>query len=1721
MEGNLRKKGVAMLCLLSAFLYADVGSVMAQNEIRPETATDLSTVPWVEDFEYPENRDLWTIEDVNGDGSTWTYYKFSTIFSPKEMGAMQAYYRFNRYNKADDWLYSPKTFYEKGKTYRLRWWVYGNGEEYQVALCQEDKKVIFEDKISESVDSQREIIFTVDTSGEYSLGFHVVTKANARNLYIDGIELDEVNDLDIKALRVSGTKGTSVQEETVHTVTVQNNGTSDISNFSISIIDPDGNILGTEVYSGDPLASGAQAEIPVKWIPEENLEVDSLVIRAQVKAEGDNVIKNDISKSFAIKVYPFATYSVDWGNINSDAFSQEAPMNMNWKYSVAQSLYFEEEINAYGYINTLTYYTMVRSWGEDVLGSNVKIYMTSLPNDIKSIPVGWIKDNLVLVYDGKVDYRKTDSKIKIVLDSPFMYLGGNLLIYTVKENTEKTALGNNFVQTVDSNFKYEGRTRTYGGNDIFDFSQTGSSAFASPNVTFLINSYGGNMTGKVITADNQPLADALVTIDHTDLSTRTDENGEYQFPFIPVGDYTMTVSKESYVVQNRAIAVAYKESLEENFQLSQTSVVSVRGSVTDGTTALSDVVVVLVGESDYQTRTLADGTFDFPKVYGNQPYTLRVFKSGYCYHESEIVLTDDAIYEAGNVTLEAGQSVPAQNLRLEAHVPTWNHIRLLWDKPEGEVSGYNVYRNGTLLNVKALLSDCSYLDSVAVDQDYEYAVEVINSSRCVSASVTENFRMEPNPCETAVTEFPFYESFESEDFSLCWDQDYVTLAAPWNIVAANPEYEERPYYGIYNAAFRNENRGSTTKLITPMLDITALNAPVLSFYYLNPWWGGDVSLDALKVYYRTSPEAEWVFLEEYSSGTLYWLHALLELPEASATYQLAFEGISDYGMGLYLDEILVYDDRCNPVQNLALTQRSERVVQLVWDAIRAADCTGYKVLRDGVLLETDLKLPIYIDRNVEPGSHEYEVVALYDREDGTESEPVKQRLEVAAMADPVQNLKAVFENNQVVLTWEAPEASGLESYTIKRDGEEIASGVKDLTYQESRDNDGHFTYSVVANYGNGKGQSQAMTADILVKRAGVVNLMAETTEDNRSVLVTWNAVEPGEELHPLDPSKARVVLKSLNIWGDNSGYQMLLDADADTYGFEIPTLSDFFFAERGNVSDYVYSLFEYRIPQNADGAVYTENVISNGSAYVDIEPGTYDYIITRPMPEYGAVCIADGTAGRGENSVFEAGKVYTFEIVKMEEDISNTEVRISTQEEIATYQVYRDEKLVETTRALQYKDTDVLQGEVHEYCIVPTYDSGCTGKSECVSLKVNCPMPQNLIVELTQGEEHCTGELTWDFDEFADKVAAQAEEETVIYDNGDFVTHQGIGYNGADVSALYDNATMYGYAALASPSGSGYYMIEDFVLEEKTFISELEFFVYVEGEAIDSDPIDQASAFILDGHPTAQGTQMIWGDLYSNGGTNRFASSEFTGVYRTDDGTKVKDAYLVNDKPIWSVRVTINKQLAPGKYWIGFGARVKDEKPIMPRVIPVYGEPGEDTGDATILVERDGQFIPFQDPQNMKLLGAPFKIHGHVVPAQFNIYRDDKLIAENIIGNRYVDDKVPGGEHTWKVVFLCEGGESDPAVYSAESCEAVSLPENEVRGLEIYPNPAKDYALIEGDRLKKLQVYDASGKLLLEHLFGGENSYRMNLNTWTPGMYLFKIFDEDGRVSVRNIVVLD
>ena len=128
-------------------------------------------------------------------------------------------------------------------------------------------------------------------------------------------------------------------------------------------------------------------------------------------------------------------------------------------------------------------------------------------------------------------------------------------------------------------------------------------------------------------------------------------------------------------------------------------------------------------------------------------------------------------------------------------------------------------------------------------------------------------------------------------------------------------------------------------------------------------------------------------------------------------------------------------------------------------------------------------------------------------------------------------------------------------------------------------------------------------------------------------------------------AQVTIILEAHDVWQDGSGYQLLLDADHNTYGTVIPATGPL--TTSGDAPASVYAEFEYKVPVNADGSLTTTNIVMDGTATITIPAGIYDFCITNPTPGDKVWIAGDGIdPTRGDDYEFLDGRTYHFLIAR-------------------------------------------------------------------------------------------------------------------------------------------------------------------------------------------------------------------------------------------------------------------------------------------------------------------------------------------------------------------------------------------------------------------------------------------------------------------------------------------
>ena len=155
------------------------------------------------------------------------------------------------------------------------------------------------------------------------------------------------------------------------------------------------------------------------------------------------------------------------------------------------------------------------------------------------------------------------------------------------------------------------------------------------------------------------------------------------------------------------------------------------------------------------------------------------------------------------------------------------------------------------------------------------------------------------PCDVIVVtdDEPYSDDFEASEDFLCWQNDIVAGEDGWVI--------DPGYLIVNNTAFFIW-LGNEAMLVSAPLDITAVPDPILTFKHKQDRLGQVV--DELSVWYATSMDDDWHLLGNYTYACDDWETVVIDLPEASATFYIAFKGKSNHADGVYVDEVWVGND---------------------------------------------------------------------------------------------------------------------------------------------------------------------------------------------------------------------------------------------------------------------------------------------------------------------------------------------------------------------------------------------------------------------------------------------------------------------------------------------------------------------------------------------------------------------------------------------------------------------------------------------------------------------------------------------------------------------------------------------------------------------------------------------------------------------------------------------
>ncbi len=157
---------------------------------------------------------------------------------------------------------------------------------------------------------------------------------------------------------------------------------------------------------------------------------------------------------------------------------------------------------------------------------------------------------------------------------------------------------------------------------------------------------------------------------------------------------------------------------------------------------------------------------------------------------------------------------------------------------------------------------------------------------------------------SVVGTLPWFEDFEDNTSQYsCLLQEVKTGDVDWQYKRGNDgSNPSQSFSGIVNLLMKDTgNDNDITLLKLPVFDFTNYSEMQLKF------WHTQEKLfsfqDTLRVLYKNSAAAQWIELAKYDNQIIDWTQEVIQLPNLSADYHIAFEGNSVGGRGICIDDI--------------------------------------------------------------------------------------------------------------------------------------------------------------------------------------------------------------------------------------------------------------------------------------------------------------------------------------------------------------------------------------------------------------------------------------------------------------------------------------------------------------------------------------------------------------------------------------------------------------------------------------------------------------------------------------------------------------------------------------------------------------------------------------------------------------------------------------------------
>lgn len=457
---------------------------------------------------------------------------------------------------------------------------------------------------------------------------HYVNYMFYSKCYLDNVELGTPKEHDLKATNLRFDPIMEANAAAKAQFTIHNNGNNAESGFSVILRDEKNNKVLAQV-DNCAIDKGADKTFEFSW---QAAEATTGTLVAKISLDGDHDTSNDATAEAQYAVLPSVVRDLQF---ESD---KDLTTNVPWDFysngSLTQMIYTANEIG----INQCTIYgiSYVATTSTDFDSENVELWIgETTKSDFSDNE--WVDTSVFKkVFSSSVYLKGGTNELDVPFDEPYQYHGGNLVIYATRnndyflDNNRFTAFATDTPRTI-----YLGTIRE--DVDVANPAQNGGASILNllPATKFYLSQEAtGSISGTIVEdLSNLPMEGVTVTIDGTMQSVSTNSNGQYSFPAVTPGTYSLTASKYGYHSQSKqASKLQEGATVEANFALKTLSTATVSGRITDASTGnpLPGAGVVLSGYATYYGVSGEDGTYTINDVYWDvESYNVEVLAGTY------------------------------------------------------------------------------------------------------------------------------------------------------------------------------------------------------------------------------------------------------------------------------------------------------------------------------------------------------------------------------------------------------------------------------------------------------------------------------------------------------------------------------------------------------------------------------------------------------------------------------------------------------------------------------------------------------------------------------------------------------------------------------------------------------------------------------------------------------------------------------------------------------------------------------------------------------------------------------------------------------------------------------------------------------------------------------------------------------------------------------------